>query len=82
MSPTVPTKTVKNKKGAKEFSKSEAELVDVVDTFQHVTPIIEKEIVKNLPFLQKKIDTGITNDVMGALIRRKTSRSIAFSKQC
>ena len=82
MSPTVSTKTVKTQKGAKEFSESEAELVGVVDTFQHATSIIEKEIVKNLPFLPKKIDTRITNDVMGALIRRKTSRSIAFSKQC
>ena len=81
MSPTVSTKTVKNKKGAKEFSKSEAELVDVMGAFQHASSIIEKEVAKNLAFFQKEIDTGITNSITTALIR-KTSRSIAFSKQC
>ena len=78
MSPMVSTKTVETKKGAKEFSKSEAELVDVMDTFQHATSIIEKEIAKNFAFSQKEIDTGITNSIRTALIRRKTSRSVAF----
>ena len=45
-----PTKTVKTKKRAKEFSKSEAELVDIMDTFQHAISITEKEIAKNLAF--------------------------------
>ena len=40
-------KTAKTK-GAKDFSKSEAEMVDVMDTLQHAIPIIEKEIAKNL----------------------------------
>ena len=35
-------------KEAKNFSKSEAEMVDVMDTFQHAISIIEKEIAKNL----------------------------------
>ena len=47
-------KDSENQKGAKEFSKSEAELVDVMDTFQHATSIIEKEMAKNLAFLQKE----------------------------
>ena len=37
--------------------KSEAEVVDVMDTFQHVISIIEKEMAKNLAFLQKEIGT-------------------------
>ena len=32
---------------AKDFSKSEAELVDVTDTLQHVISIIEKKMAKN-----------------------------------
>ena len=72
-------KDSENQKGAKEFSKSEAELVDVMDTFQRATSIIEKEMAKNLAFLQKEIDTGKTNSIRTALIRMKTSRSIAFS---
>ena len=51
-----------------------------MDTFQHVIPIIEKEMAKNLTFLQKEIDTGKTVIVRTSVIRRKTSRSIAFSK--
>ena len=39
-----------NQKGAKEFSKSEAELVDVIDTSQHAISTIEKEVAKNLAF--------------------------------
>ena len=70
------------KQGAKEFSKAEAEFVDVMDTFQHAISITEKEIAKNLAFLQKEIDTRNTNSMRTALIRGKTSRSIAFSKQC
>ena len=31
-----------NQNGVKEFNKSEAELVDVLDTFQHAISIIEK----------------------------------------
>ena len=62
-----------------EFSKSEAELVDVMDTCQHAISIIEKEIAKNPAFLLKEIDTGNTNSIRTALIRRKTSRSRAFA---
>ena len=56
------------KHGAKEFSKSEVEWVDVMDTHQHAISTIEKEIAKNLAFLQKEIDTGKTNNAMVALI--------------
>ena len=42
---------------AKNYSKSETEMVDVVDTLQRTIPIIEKEIAKNLTFLHKEIDT-------------------------
>ena len=68
MSPTVSTKTVKTKKGAKEFSKSETEWVDVMDTLQHAISIIEKEIAKNHTFLQTEIDTVNTSKAMVALI--------------
>ena len=74
-------KTVRTKE-AKDFSKSEAEMVDVMDTIQHVISIIEKEMAKNRAFLQKEIDTRNTNSIMAALIIRKTSRSRAFSEQC
>ena len=60
-------KTVKTKE-AKNFGKSEAELVDVMDTLQHAISIIEKEIAKNLAFLQKEIDTRSTNNATVALI--------------
>ena len=43
--------------GAKEFSKSEAELVDVMDTLQQAISIIEKGTAKNSAFLHKEIDT-------------------------
>ena len=55
-------------KEAKNFSKSEAELVDVMDTLQHAISIIEKEIAKNLAFFQKEIDTRSTNNATVALI--------------
>ena len=74
-------KTAKTKE-AKDFSKSETELVGVMDTFQHVISIIEKEMAKNLTVLQKDIHTRNTNNTTVALIIRKTSMSIAFSKQC
>ena len=55
----VTTKTLKHtKKRAKEFSKSEAELLDVKDTFQYEISITEKEIAKNLAFLQKEKTQG------------------------
>ena len=69
-------------KEAKNFSKSEAELVNVMDTLQHVISIIEKEKAKYLTFLQKGIDTRSTNNATAALIIKKTSMSTAFSKQC
>ena len=54
----------------------------VRDTFQHAISIIEKGTAKNLAFLQKEIDTRNPNSIRTALIRRKTSRSRAFSEQC
>ena len=62
VSPTVSTKTVKIKE-AKDFSKSEAEMVDVMDTLQRANSNVEKEMAKNLAFLQKEIDTRNTNNV-------------------
>ena len=50
-------KTAKTKE-AKDFNKSEAELVDVMDTFQRTISIIEKEIGKNPTFLQRKSTHG------------------------
>ena len=49
-------KPVKTKE-AKDFSKSEAEMVDVMRTLQHVISNVEKEIAKKPAFLQKEIDT-------------------------
>ena len=48
---------------------------------QHAISIIEKEIVKNLTFLQK-IDIRNTNNATEALIIGKTPMPTAFSKQC
>ena len=50
-------------------------------TFQYAISITEKEIAKNFALLQKEIDTGNTNSIRTALIRRKTLRSIAFSEK-
>ena len=75
------TKTVKTRE-ATDFSKSEAEMVDVMDTLQHVISIIGKEMAKNVTFLQKEIGTRNKTNVMAALIMIKTSMSMAFSKQC
>ena len=69
-------------KEAKDCSKSDAEMVDVMDALQRVISSIEKEIAKNLAFLQEEIDTRNTNSIMAAFITRKTSRSRAFSEQC
>ena len=70
-------------KEAKDYSKSETEMVDVTWThFQGTISIIEKEIAKNHTFLQKEIGTRNTNYVTAALIMMKISRSIVFSKQC
>ena len=64
---TVSTKTVKVKE-AKVFSKSEAEMVDVMDTLQRAISNVEK-VPKNLTFLQKEIDTRNTNNATVALIK-------------
>ena len=55
-------------KEAKDFSKSEAEMVDVMDTLQRAISNVEKEMAKNLTFLQKEIDTRNTNNATVALI--------------
>ena len=61
MSPTV-------SKEAKDFSKSEAEMVDVMDTLQRSISNVEKVLAKNLTFLQKEIDTRNTNNATVAFI--------------
>ena len=60
-------KTVKTIE-AKNFSKSDAELVDFMVKLQHTISIIEKEIAKNPAFLQKEIETRNTNNATVALI--------------
>ena len=52
---------------AKDFSKSETPLLDVVDTLQRGISVIQKEMAKNTAFLQKKIDTRTINNVVAAL---------------
>ena len=69
-------------KEAKNFSKSGVEMVDVMDTLQHVISISEKEMAKTCTFLQKGTNTRNTDNSMVTLIKSKTSMSIAFSKQC
>ena len=59
--------TAVREKEAKDSSKSEAELVDVVDTLERAISIIQREMSKNLAFLQKKIDTRNINNVISAL---------------
>ena len=54
-------------KEAKDFSKSESELLDVVDTLQRAISIIQKKKAKNPAFLQKNIDTRNLNNVVAAL---------------
>ena len=74
-------KTAKTKE-AKDFNKSEAELVDVMDTFQHGISIIEKEMAKN-PYSCKRESThGTRTTPRLRSSQRKTSISMAFSKQC
>ena len=68
-------------KERKNFRKLEAEMVDVMDTLQYVTSIIEKEMANNSTFLQKGIDTRNTDNAMVTLIMTKTSMSGAFSEQ-
>ena len=62
-------------KEAQDFSKSEAEMFDVLGTLQRTISIIEKEMAKNPTFLQKEIGTRNTNTVMTALITRTSSMS-------
>ena len=57
MSPTVSTKTVKTKE-AKDFSKSETEMLDVMDTLQHAISIIEKELAKSPTSCKRKSTHG------------------------
>ena len=58
--------TVKTR-AAKDFSKSETEMVDVMDTLQHAISIA-KDLAKNFTSLQKEIYARNTNYVMAALI--------------
>ena len=67
MSPTVSTMTVKSR-AAKDFCKSETEMVDVMDTLQHAISIIAKDLAKNCTSLPKGNYVRNTNYVMAALI--------------
>ena len=64
----------------KNFSKSEAEMVDVMDTLHRAISIIEKEIVKNLMFLQKEIDTRNTNNTTVPLITKEDLKVNSFQR--
>ena len=66
-------------KEANDFSKSEAEMVDVHGHTSNVISIIEKEMAKNSAFLQKEINIRNTDKVTVLL---KTSMPITCSKQC
>eukprot|EP00450_Noctiluca_scintillans_P002421 CAMPEP_0194482150 /NCGR_PEP_ID=MMETSP0253-20130528/4235_1 /TAXON_ID=2966 /ORGANISM="Noctiluca scintillans" /LENGTH=688 /DNA_ID=CAMNT_0039321673 /DNA_START=47 /DNA_END=2116 /DNA_ORIENTATION=+ len=59
--------TVVRTKEETDYSRSEAELVDVVDTLERAISIIQREMAKNPAFLQKKIDTRNMNNVISAL---------------
>ena len=72
ISPTVSTKILKTKE-AKNFRKSETEMVISWTTRQRTISIIKKDISKNFTFLSKEIDTRNMVNVMAALIIRKSS---------
>ena len=63
-------KTVETKE-AKDFSKSEAALVDVMDTFLNGILIIERKKAKKPIFMQKVIDTRNTKNATVALITKE-----------
>ena len=52
----------------KDFSTSEVELMDVVDTLQRAISILEKEIAQNVASLLKKINMRNLNSVVEVLI--------------
>ena len=58
-------------KEAKDYSNSEAEMADVMDTLQNAISIIEKEMAKNPTFMQKGIDTRNTNNATVAIITKE-----------
>ena len=68
-------KDLENQNGAKEFSKSEGEWVDVMHTLQHAISIIEKEIAKNFAFLQKE-RPKVKSLQRTVLMRRRTTEQI------
>ena len=70
MSPVSELRTSQRKE-AEDFSNSEAEVVDVMDTLQHAISIIEKETAKNLAFLPKEIGTRNTNKATVALVTKE-----------
>ena len=59
--------TVGRGKEAKDYSQSEAELVDVVGTLERAFSIIQRGMSKNPAFLQKKIETRNIINVISAL---------------
>ena len=73
-------KTVKTEE-AKNFSKSEAEMIDVIDTLQRLISIIDRRWPRTQLSFRREL-TRNTNNTTVTLIIRKTSMFIAFSKQC
>ena len=60
----------------KDFSTSEVELMDVVDTFQRAVPILEKAIAQNGAFLLKKINTRESQQRRGSSHRSDRCGSV------
>ena len=63
-------KTAKIKE-AKDFNKSEAKLIDVMDTFQHGISIMVKEMARTLYACKKGIDIWNSNNATAALITKE-----------
>ena len=75
-------KTAKIKE-AKDFNKSEAKLIDVMDTFQHGISIMVKEMAKNPICMQKGNRHMELEQRHGSAHHKgRPHMSIAFSKQC
>ena len=73
--------TVVRTKEETDYSKSESELVDVVDTLERAISIIQREMAKNPAFLQKKIDTRNVNNVYGSTLCSGGCRSLFECRQ-
>ena len=69
-------------KEAKDFSKSEAELVNVMDTLKRAISIIEKEMTKNPAFVQKDTEHSVNSVDDEAYHRADHDDSRRCSQHC